>query len=335
MPHLSSEEINLLRHHARCVVRELGLLNDAYFEIGVTLAERHLLIELSSCECPTHGEVAQRLLIDKSTASRLIAKAVKKGYIRCNRDEKDKRKQFLQLTEKGTHTLNAFEPIAFHQTKEALATLSSQEVELVYQGVALYAKGLKRSRLQNSLPTSNPIDKETPQEIYQQLNQQGYLLKPLSQEEEPGLYEIFREVVDSGCQFPYEDSSLDGFHRQFLASSQVYVCCSSSKEVVGGFYLRANFTGRSAHIANGAYMVKNSHRGQGLGKLLLKASLYLAKEAGFRAMQFNMVLSQNRVAVQLYQKLGFKIIGTLPKAVRNPDGTTQEGYIMHRTLENL
>ena len=128
-------------------MRELGLLNDAYFEIGVTLAERHLLIELTSLERPTAGEIADRLLIDKSTASRLIAKAVKKGYVKCSSDESDKRKRFLQLTEIGKKTLNAFEPIAFNQTKEALLTLTAEEIEIVYQGVSLYARGLKNSRL--------------------------------------------------------------------------------------------------------------------------------------------------------------------------------------------
>ena len=60
-------------------MRELGLLNDAYFDIGVTLAERHLLIELNRSPPPTMGEIAERLLLDKSTVSRLISKAVKKG----------------------------------------------------------------------------------------------------------------------------------------------------------------------------------------------------------------------------------------------------------------
>ena len=119
MENILSEEVNLLRHNARSVVRELGLLNDAYFEIGVTLAERHLLIELTNCTYPTMGEIAERLLLDKSTVSRLIAKAVKKGYIECSSDEKDKRKRFLHLTELGRKTLHTFEPIAFNQTKEA------------------------------------------------------------------------------------------------------------------------------------------------------------------------------------------------------------------------
>lgn len=330
MENLTVEKVDLLRQNARSVVRELGLLNDAYFEIGVTLAERHLLIELASCSCPTMGEIAERLLLDKSTASRLIAKAMEKGYIQITSQEKDKRKRFLHLTELGRKTLEAFEPIAFQQTKRALITLSPDEIELVHQGVALYAKGLRTSRLQNqSLP--EPTNKSfVPESLGEQ-----FILTRFAQKDEQPLYEIFKEVVDSGVEFPYESNSIQEFHRQFFApGSEVYVCHASDGEVVGGFTLSANFPGRSRHIANAAYMIKSSYRGQGIGTWLVKASLKIAKTLGFRAMQFNMVLSGNEAANKLYAKLGFQTIGTVPEAVRNPDGSYQDGHILYRKLEN-
>jgi DNA-binding MarR family transcriptional regulator/L-amino acid N-acyltransferase YncA len=340
MKGLSCEEINQLRHDARSVVRELGLLNDAYFEIGVTLAERHLLIELAICQAPTMKEIAERLLIDKSTVSRLISKAVRKGYITCLPGDRDRRKKFLSLTELGKSVLHAFEPIAFTQTKEALLTLSTEEIQVVYQGVSLYAEGLKRARMRNKNKDLEPqmrhVKRESLPEIFEQIHQAGYVLGPFDQKDEQGLYEIFQEVVNSGSQFPYESSSIEEFQQQFFhQNGHVYVCRSSSGEVVGGFYIRANFSGRSSHIANAAYMVRNSHRGKGLGTLLSKASLHLAKDLGFQAMQFNMVLSQNTLAIKLYQRLGFTIAGTIPKAVRNPDGSYQDGYVMYYKLNQL
>lgn len=344
MKSLSIEAINELRRNARSVVRELGLLNNAYFEIGVTLAERHLLIELITCSSPTMGEIAERLLLDKSTVSRLISNAVKKGYVKCVTDEKDKRKRFLEITEMGKQTLNAFEPIAFNQTKEALLTLTNEEVEIVHKGVALYAKGLKSSRVQNTIDAEHsascgldPSKKiESLPEITRRLSQLGFTLDLFDERDEEGLYEIFQEVVDSGSQFPYECSSIEEFHRQFFTpQGQVYVCRSLSGEVVGGFYLKANYSGRSSHIANAAYMIRNSYRGKGIGSLLIKASLHLAKDRGLLAMQFNMVLSQNKLAVKLYERLGFNVVGILPQAVRNPDGSFQYGYVMHRKLDDL
>lgn len=347
MRNLEKEAVNQLRHHARSVVRELGLLNDAYFEIGVTLAERHLLIELDAHASATMGEIAEHLLLDKSTISRLISKAVKKGYVKCITDSKDKRKRFLQITEKGKQTLNAFEPIAFNQTRNALLTLTRDEIEMVHKGVALYAKGLKNARIHNKtgvdhltlhrdfeVEDSKKI--ESLSEIFNRLSQMGHALDLFDQKDEEGLYKIFQEVVDSGCQFPYECSSLEEFHRRFFTpQGQVYVCHSLEGKVVGGFYLRANFSGRSSHIANAAYMIHNSYRGKGLGSLLIKASLHFAKDLGFQAMQFNMVLSHNTLAVKLYERLGFNVIGAMPEAIRNPDGSYQDGYVMHRKLNDL
>jgi GNAT superfamily N-acetyltransferase len=173
-------------------------------------------------------------------------------------------------------------------------------------------------------------------EIYKQLQDLGYTLKPFILNDEKGLYEIFCNVVDSGSQFPYECNSIQEFHRQFLGpESRVYVCHSSNEVVVAGFYIRSNFSGRSNHIANAAYMVRDIYRSQGIGTLLIKASLHIAKDLGFHAMQFNMVLSENIHAIKLYQKLGFSIIGTIPKAIRKPEGSYQEGYIMYRTLDDF
>lgn len=335
---LTTLEVNKLRHNARIVVRELGLLNDAYFDIGVTLAERHLLIELNTCVSPTMSEIAERLLLDKSTVSHLISKAVKKDYIKCTTDEKDKRKRFLHLTKKGKDLLDTFEPIAFNQTKEALLTLTAEEITTVYQGVALYAKGLKNSRLKNKSAIANACHKknESFEELFEQLNQLGCTLAPFCPKDETGLHEIFQEVVDIGAYFIYECTSIQEFRHQFFnPQGKVYVCHSQEKEVIGGFYIKPNFPGRSSHIANAAYMIKSDRRGKGIGSLLVKASLHLAKELGFQAMQFNMVLSQNIQAVKLYEKLGFTIIGTLSQAVRNPDGSYQNGHVMHRNLDNL
>lgn len=346
MANLSAKAIDGLRRHARSMVRELELLNDAYFEIGVTLAERHLLIELAGSPAPTMGEIAERLLLDKSTISRLISKAVKKGYIACIADEKDRRKRFLQITEIGKQTLQAFEPIAFNQTKQALLTLTPEEIETVYKGIALYAMGLKSSRTkgkskerlfpQNQDEASCDSDKKIASfsVISTRLKQMGYSLRLFAANDEEELYQIFREVVDSGSQFPYECSSTEEFRRQFFAShGQVYVCHTlDGEEVIGGFYLRPNFSGRSSHIANAAYMIRSTYRGKGIGSLLIKASLHLAKDLGFQAMQFNRVLSQNVLAVKLYQRLGFDVVGVLPEAVRNPDGSHQDGYVMYRKL---
>ena len=119
----------------------------------------------------------------------------------------------------------------------------------------------------------------------------------------------------------------------FAPESHVYICKSQEGVVIAGFFLKSNFPGRAKHIANAGYMVRQAARGKGLGRLLCEASLTLAKQHGFQAIQFNVVFSENLPAVALYKRLGFGIIGTIPKAIRNPDGNYQDGYIMYRSLE--
>lgn len=171
------------------------------------------------------------------------------------------------------------------------------------------------------------------QAIYSEFTAKGYSLELYSNDDFDPLYEIFKEVVETGAQFPYESSTQEEFRRRFFeAETRIYVCKTSQGDVVGGFYLKANYPGRCNHIANAAYMIHAKYRGLGLGTLLGQASCELAKQDGFLAMQYNMVLSQNTLAVTLYKKLGFTIVGTIPDAVRNPDGSYQDGYVMHKKL---
>ena len=165
----------------------------------------------------------------------------------------------------------------------------------------------------------------------------GYTLDLFEQKDEESLYEIFREVVDSGSQFPYECNSIEEFHRQFFTpKGHVYVCHSLDGKIIVGLYLRANFSGKSSHIGNAAYMIHHIYRAKGLGSFLIKASLHFAKDFGFQAMQFNMVFSQSTFAIKLYERLGFSVVEIIiPQAVRNSSGNYQDGYVMHRKLDNL
>lgn len=169
------------------------------------------------------------------------------------------------------------------------------------------------------------------EEIIVELKKLNLDLRPYREEEdEEQLYEIFCEVVKAGNQFSYESDSKQEFDKQFIKpNNHLFVCCDNQK-VIAGFYIKSNYEGRSDHIANSAYMIASGYRGKGLGTLLVQASLHMAKHLGFRAMQFNNVLSQNQVAIKLYEKLGFRIIGSIPSQLKN--GSSQDGYIMYREI---
>jgi ribosomal protein S18 acetylase RimI-like enzyme len=61
-------------------------------------------------------------------------------------------------------------------------------------------------------------------------------------------------------------------------------------------------------------------------------SLNRARERGFRAMQFNFVVSTNVRAIRLWESLGFAIVGRLPGAFRHPDHGYVDALVMYQSL---
>ncbi|WP_447555532.1 N-acetyltransferase family protein [Vreelandella sp. EE22] len=103
-------------------------------------------------------------------------------------------------------------------------------------------------------------------------------------------------------------------------------------ELLGSYYLKANAAGPGSHVCNCGYMIAPRARGQGLARTLCEHSQALAKERGFHAMQFNAVVSTNEVAVALWQKLGFNIVGTVPQAYRHATHGLVDTFVMHKFL---
>jgi ribosomal protein S18 acetylase RimI-like enzyme len=117
----------------------------------------------------------------------------------------------------------------------------------------------------------------------------------------------------------------------FGADTQTYV--AESRGLVAGTYiLRPNQSGGGSHVANAAFMVSPEARGQGVGRALGKHCLSEARRCGFRAMQFNFVVSTNESAICLWKELGFKVVGTLPHAFRHPETGYVDVYVMYRSL---
>jgi ribosomal protein S18 acetylase RimI-like enzyme len=101
---------------------------------------------------------------------------------------------------------------------------------------------------------------------------------------------------------------------------------------VGTYILRPNRPGLGSHVSNASFMVCPSARGLGVGRAMGEHCLEEARRLGYRAMQFNFVVSTNEAAVKLWQRLGFTIVGTLPGAFRHRTLGFVDAYVMFRTL---
>ena len=100
----------------------------------------------------------------------------------------------------------------------------------------------------------------------------------------------------------------------------------------GTFHLKANPQGGGAHVANCGYMTARGATGRGVARTMCEHSLQFASDRGFRAMQFNFVVSTNERAVRLWQSLGFEIAGRLPETFNHPSKGYVDALVMYRRL---
>jgi L-amino acid N-acyltransferase YncA len=158
-------------------------------------------------------------------------------------------------------------------------------------------------------------------------------IRPATEADHDPIWRIFHDVVATGDTYAFDPQTTrdDALGYWFRADTQTYVT-ESSGSIIGTYVLRPNQSGGGSHVANAAFMVALSGRGRGVGRAMAEHSLEEARRLGFRAMQFNFVISTNESAVHLWKQLGFQIVGTLPGAFRHPENGYVDAYIMFRSL---
>lgn len=134
------------------------------------------------------------------------------------------------------------------------------------------------------------------------------------------LYARFAEIVAAGEGYPQAPGPLaiDEFDRYWLEAKSLVAVARHGHTLVGSYYLKPNFPGRAAHIANAGYFVVPEMRGRGAGGALVEDSLDQARALGFDALQFNLVFASNP-ARRLYERMGFEAVGRVPEAVDGED----------------
>ncbi|MBO9575550.1 MAG: GNAT family N-acetyltransferase [Sphingobium sp.] len=149
-----------------------------------------------------------------------------------------------------------------------------------------------------------------------------------------GIWAVLEPVIREGESYPL-DTELDEAAARaywFAADKSVFVAEDAEGEIVGSYGMRPNSTGPAAHVANAGYIVRPDQRGRGVAQALCRHSLDEARRQGYRAMQYNLVISTNVRAVHLWQHMGFAIAGTLPGAFRRPGGDYVDAFVMYRSL---
>ena len=158
-------------------------------------------------------------------------------------------------------------------------------------------------------------------------------IRPATQADAADIWRIFQAVVAPGDTYAFTAATTEREAvAYFLGPGITSFVAAEGERVIGMYKLIANRIGRGSHVSNASFMVDPAAHGRGIGRALGEHCLDEARRQGYLAMQFNFVVSTNAAGVSLWKKLGFQIVGTLPKAFRHATLGDVDAYVMHRFL---
>jgi ribosomal protein S18 acetylase RimI-like enzyme len=150
----------------------------------------------------------------------------------------------------------------------------------------------------------------------------------------PAVWSILRTTFQAGDTYAFSPESTEAeIHKAWIdAPAATYVACTAEGEIVGTYFIKPNQPGLGSHVCNCGYVVAPEAQGRGIASAMCEHSQTEAVALGFRAMQFNLVVATNERAVRLWQRLGFGIVGTLPRAFRHQRLGFVDALVMYKEL---
>lgn len=283
------DPVTELRQSARQVIRELGLLRDHWPRGGVGLSGCHALLELEHADHRTIAELAERLVLDRSTTSRIVQRLVRRGLVRVEPSPEDRRRKPIGLTAAGRAQLRRLHAAARAPVAAALTQLSATDQTTVVRGLTLYAQALTRAR-----------------------RRRGIVLRPIRPGDNPAIARLIRAVLaEFGATGPgtsLHDPEIGAMAQAYRGKGSAYFVLARGRTVLGGGGL-APLAGAEAGICELRKMYfRPEIRGLGLGRDLLGHCLDQARRLGYHTCYLETQDAMGR-AQQLYHAAGFRRLG--------------------------
>ncbi|WP_305416819.1 bifunctional helix-turn-helix transcriptional regulator/GNAT family N-acetyltransferase [Photobacterium leiognathi] len=278
-----------LRQLSRQLVRQLGMLNNQCGQLALTPVQAHTLIELEQGPC-TVNQMAERLRVDKSNASRNLAMLLNQGLINSVPNPDDKRSQLSQLTSDGKRTLSALHHQLDQDTQAILDQLDQDEIDQLESSLLRYYKALTITE-----------------------HQQGYTIRAITPLDNAAVAALIRRVSaeygltpDKG--FSVADPHLDDLCQHYQTANSCYWVIEKNNRILGCGGI-APLAGDTQWSELQKVFFLPELRGKGLARTLTVKALKFARENGFKGcyLETTDVLKE---AVKLYQSLGFVDIPT-------------------------
>jgi len=159
-------------------------------------------------------------------------------------------------------------------------------------------------------------------------------IRKLEHSDWPEVWKLIEPVFRAGETYAVSREITEAEARRMWveAPTGTYLAQGENAVVLGTYFVKPNQAGGGAHVCNCGYIVSETARGKGVASLMCAHSQREATRLGFRAMQFNFVVSTNEGAIRLWQKLGFEIVGRLPGAFEHPHRGFVDACVMYKAL---
>ena len=162
----------------------------------------------------------------------------------------------------------------------------------------------------------------------------GMIIRPFQDQDWPLVLKIIMPVFRAGETYAFSpDITAEQARLVWIEKPEItFVAVGEDEDILGTYYLKPNQPTLGAHVCNCGYIVAEQARRRGIASAMCEHSQREAATRGYRAMQYNLVVSTNDIAVQLWKKHGFEIIGTLPKAFRHARLGYVDAHLMYKQL---
>jgi GNAT superfamily N-acetyltransferase len=158
-------------------------------------------------------------------------------------------------------------------------------------------------------------------------------IRPATPADHAAIWQSLKPVIRAGETYALaRDMSEEAALAYWFAPHHEVFAAAAAGRILGTYFLCPNNQGGGAHVANCGYITAPHATGQGVARAMCAHSLEHARAKGFRAMQFNFVVSTNLRAIQLWQSFGFEIVGRLPAAFLHPLHGYTDSLVMFRAL---
>ena len=159
-------------------------------------------------------------------------------------------------------------------------------------------------------------------------------IRPATQQDGSAIWSIIGPVIQAGETYTLaRDMTEAAGLAYWMGPEKETFVVEDDGLILGTYYMRPNQAGGGAHVANCGYMTSTAAAGRGLARAMCEHSMTHARARGYRAIQFNFVVSTNVRAVRLWENLGFSVVGRLPRAFEHPSEGFVDALVMYQWLD--